>query len=215
MLGWPSEWKDVGAIATSIGVLYALYRDLFLTWRNRPILEVRCEPNPPDFYVIGRNLDRKLNVLLYVKNVGKGRANQVQVIAEGLWSRPHENGPFREAALLPMPLRWAFENEPFGTEKTLIANGIAPGTGQHCRIGVLTFLDQQARLSMNLAMRGDGVTVHVEPAHYQLKLRIAAANAEAVVRYLEFRVTGKWSQDDNELYATAITDVWLRKELRT
>jgi hypothetical protein len=44
----------------------------------------------------------------------------------------------------------------------------------------------------------------VKPGTYQLELRIAAANARPVIKQLEFTCTGKWFDDETDMFREGI-----------
>ena len=80
-----AQW--VGAVATTAAVLYALYRDAFAVWFNRPRLTARIAQEPPDCLLspvtisdTGSEIAKSYWLRLWVQNVGRGNpAEQVQV----------------------------------------------------------------------------------------------------------------------------------------
>ena len=110
---------QVMAIATSLAVAVALFKDEVLRWYRRPELSVRLEAKPPDCLLIPRAVvyDRNTGTVLWsggmywirlwVENVGIGRAKQVQVFAARLLRRGANNRLAPVAEFEPMNLRWS------------------------------------------------------------------------------------------------------------
>jgi hypothetical protein len=107
------RWAPLlGALATFLAVLVALFREsIFLRWR-RPKPSVAIKPEPPDSHKTEMRFEDGTTVpcymfRLWVANSGKTAAERVQVFARQLLRR-HANGDFRsETRFLPMNLLWS------------------------------------------------------------------------------------------------------------
>ena len=82
-------------LATTAAVLYALYRDNIARYYNRPVLRARIAQGPPDCllspislkYGAERWEGKAYWLRLWIQNVGRDRAEQVQVFVSKLYQR--------------------------------------------------------------------------------------------------------------------------------
>jgi hypothetical protein len=150
---------------------------------------------------------------IWVENVGKTRAERVQVYASKLLRRSAD-GLFKEVeAFLPMNLRWSHGQQASGGPE-IFAEGISPGMGKHCDFGHV--LDPQFRkavghnlpgvatdqtiLVLDLEVPPATLSHLVPPGEYRLELRVAAANCAPVTKAIELTITGKWFEDQNQMF---------------
>lgn len=221
--GTVAQWA--GATATLLAVLVALFKDEFLRWRRKPELRVSIALASPDCHKTTLNYRvtdsyRAADcyyLRIWVKNVGKTRAEQVQVFAEKLVKR-HADGSFKKVeSFLPMNLRWAHGQQgKDGPE--IFAEGISPEMGKHCDLGHIVDPKHRKNVGYDLPALGDNDTVlaldlevkpntmsHlIPPGVYQLELRVAAANCSPVNHNLEITVTGKWFSEQNQMFADGL-----------
>jgi hypothetical protein len=133
-----AQW--VGAIATSIAVVIALFKDEWLRYRRQPRLSLRIEPKQPDCQFIPITVRGPLGQLLWhgdsywirlwIKNEGRGRAEQVQVFVSRLYKEDanHEFAPVQN--FIPMNLRWSHSRDQNNPE--IFAPGVSQNFGKHC-----------------------------------------------------------------------------------
>lgn len=227
-LGNLAQW--VGAAATLLAVLVALFKTEIVSWWRRPILDVSVHLEPPYCHSTTLHYQVQRTALtfvqaqcyyfrLWVANRGKTRAERVQVFAAKLY-RKIADGSFKEDRhFLPMNLRWAHghSREPGGGPE-IYAEGISPQMGKHCDLGHIADPQNRAELSEDL----DGVSkastifaldLEVNPntksnllafGTYRLELQVAAANSAPVQRVVEITVTGQWFADERKMFQDGV-----------
>jgi len=182
----PQNIQDIGAVATVAAVVIALFRDTFIARWNRAKLDMRFSNKPPDYAPDPSDPHRAFIARLFVLNTGRSRVEKVQVVAEAA-SRMDESGEFALVPMFfPMPLRWSFEYLAGSEDRALIADGIPRGAGQHCDLGILNQYAGDTRFLLATEVRR--VDFEMRPGSYRLHLRIAASNADAIVRTIQFTV---------------------------
>ena len=200
--GTVAQW--VGATTTLLAVLVALFKDEFLRWRRKPELRVSIALASPDCHKTTLNYVVQKTALtcraadcyylrIWVENVGKTRAERIQVFAAKLLKR-HADGSFKEVKdFLPMNLLWTHGQEgKSGPE--IFAEGISPQMGKHCDLGHIvdpkyrkdvgydlpTVAPDDTVLALDLEVKPNTLSHLVPPGVYRLELRVAAANCSPV-----------------------------------
>jgi hypothetical protein len=221
-----AQWVAAGA--TFLAVLVALFKTEITHWWRRPKLSARIKLSPPDCsktqldYVaqktaltVGRADCYYLRI--WIENLGKTRAEQVQVYASKLWKRAADGSFSLVDNFLPMNLKWAHgPPPPKGPE--IFAEGISPRMGKHCDLahvvdpkhranvghdleGVPT---DQTILALNLEVAPNTLTHLIAPGKYRLKLRIAGGNCSPITKTLELALTGKWYADQARMFTDGL-----------
>ena len=206
----------LGAGATFLAVLVALFREsVFLRWR-RPKLSVAIKPEPPDSHKTKFRFSDGTTVWCYVfrlwiANNGKTTAERVQVFASRLLRRCAD-GKFRsEARFLPMNLLWSHG-------AGVILEGIAREMGHHCDLGYVfppdspnPNIDRPARLppgktclQLETEVRPFTGSSHLEPGSYRLELRVAGSNARPVDVVIEISLDGVWHDNEGDMLSRGI-----------
>jgi hypothetical protein len=222
-LGSLAQW--VAAAATFFAVLVALFKDEFLRWWRKPKLRVSMALAPPDcqkttlsLFAPGRHIAAECYYLrLWVQNIGKTRAERVQVFAASL-SRQNADGSFKDVtSFLPMNLRWAHGHQgPDGPE--IFAEGISPEMGKHCDLGHVvdpkdrtefgedlpTLALDETVLALDLEMQPATLSHLVPPGVYRLVLMVAAGNCPPVTHTLQLTITGKWFSDQERMFSEGL-----------
>jgi hypothetical protein len=213
-------------MATFSAVLVALFKDQFFRWLNRPVLKASLHPRPPDcakaLITVQNQAAQVLArvdcyyLRLWVENIGKGRAEQVQVYAANLFRRDEADGTFRRVdTFLPMNLLWAHSrpNQP-----EVFAQGISALMGRHCDLG---YVVRPAQSEAFGAVHVDAVLgqcifildVEAPPGtgnhlltrgSYRLELRVAAANAPRTTCFVRINLTGPWFDDEQKMFTQGI-----------
>jgi hypothetical protein len=212
-----AQW--FGAVGTILAVIVALFKDPLLAWRRKPRLVATCTkhipwtvrtivivqgPNPQGVGLLSWS-GNCYWVRVKVENIGRTRAEKVQVGAQRLAKLGADNNFVDVPTLLPLNLKWS-NSPPSGASPIL--DGISPKMSAFC--DVVSLCDPAnplqrlpAGASSNttigqLQLEVDLLTdVHLlAPGTYRLSLRIAAANAEPIDKIFEFTHTGGWTQDD-------------------
>jgi len=216
-IGTIAQWAGAGA--TSAAVLVALFKeDLIRLWRS-PELRATVQLRAPDCTATPIHLQMGDHIAtfecyyfrLWIENLGRERAEAVQVYAAKLLKR-HADGVFRAVEdFLPMNLRWAHSNP---TTPTIFAD-INPKMGRHCDLGRI--VDPNSPLDKRTGVPAGRTVFHldmeVEPATgshllspdvYQLQLRIAGRNALPIEKQIEITLPGGWFPDQAKMFADGI-----------
>lgn len=124
MLSPQEVWVALTAIGTIGVVAYAVYREEYLTFRRRPVLEIDLfEPTSPHIVEIPEiNLETKAKstgyyVTLKLTNSGKSIAEKVQVLITAKGQDFYEDGWKTQDNWFPVSVRWTLD------EWTQIAEG--------------------------------------------------------------------------------------------
>ena len=221
-IGTLAQWA--AATATFLAVLVALFKDEILRWRRKPDLTIAAGLVPPHCHKTTMTYTDRASAQMFrqvacyylriwVENVGKTRAERVQVYVSKLLRRSAD-GSFKEVeAFLPMNLRWSHGQQVSGPPE-VFAEGISPGMGKHCDFGHV--LDPKSRkdvghdlpgvaadqtiLVLDLEVPPATLSHLVPPGVYRLELRVAAANCAPVTKAIELTITGKWFEDQNQMF---------------
>ena len=224
-LGTVGQW--FAGLVTLSAVLVALFKDDYVRWRDRPILKATVRPGAPDcapavVYTSYQNTLARADsyyVRLWVENLGKGRAEDVQVYVANLYwldKAAGGTGSYRRVErFLPMNLSWA-HSQP--NQRDIFAKGIASKMGRHCDVGhVVKPQDGEpfglphadavlGACSLMLDLEAPPATGnHILPAGtYRLELWVAASNAERIAKFLQIKVDGRWFDDASEMFTKGL-----------
>lgn len=219
----------VSAIATSLAVIVALFKEEIRSWWHSPrlIAILRLEPpdchkteialtNPGSGQVLAKGDCYYFRV--WVENKGRQRAERVQVFVAKLLKK-HADGKFYEDKhFLPMNLRWAHSPDPSRPE--VFTDGISPQMGKHCDLGHIVEPQLRTKIpftqslptvpanktifELDLEVQPNTLSHLLEPGTYRLNLRIAATNARPVDKWLQISVTGDWFPDQAKMLSQGI-----------
>ena len=133
-----AQW--FGAVATSLAVIVALFKDPIREWWRKPRLIATCENSPPwtartPLFVNDPRTGNPLWtgdsywVRVKVENKGRSRAEKIEVSAAKLYYRPSVDGNYSEDSRqhFPLNLKWSHIGAP-------IRDGISPGMSALCDI---------------------------------------------------------------------------------
>ena len=210
-----AQW--FGAVATSLAVIVALFKDSIREWWRKPELVATCENSPP--WTVRTPLfvnDPRTGTLLWtgdsywvrvkVENKGRTRAEKIQVNASKLYYKPAVDGDFSEDLRhhFPISLKWSHIGVP-------ILDGISPDMSAFCDIIALSdpanpYWSKPANTPSNTTVGHLQLEVELPPEFHSLRpgswkliLRIGAANAKPIEETLLFSHTGEWRQDDLDM----------------
>lgn len=189
------------AIGTIGAVLFAIYKDLFKSWRNRPIL--KCELENPPIYSIKDKFKPIEYCRLEIRNTGKSSLKTVEVMISDL--KKKEGDQFvKVESFSPDNLIWIFLGKehhiPWGTEKIytytedeIYCPYISPDTRQLCTLGNIT--DQYDQniyniiFELNVRFKSKNKYYLLQEGIYQTEITIGAENAEAIKKYYEITIS--------------------------
>jgi hypothetical protein len=204
-----AQW--VGAGMTLAAVTVALFKEDILRLLRHPELEVRLEPRYPDCVKTAFAHDTwkgsRYWLRLWVANVGKVRAEKVEVYVAG--ASVEEGGSFVPLPqFTPMNLRWSYSpyNSPL-----IYVDGISPQMGRYCDFGAisepthphLVSLPDPTRLGLQTEV-GRPTAEWLPRGKYRFDLLIAASNCEPVKRVVELHLTGRWSEDETDMFTNCV-----------
>jgi hypothetical protein len=210
-----AQW--FGAVATSLAVIVALFRDFIWESLRKPKLIATCENSPPcvirtplferdpttgNFLWTGDSYWIRVNVT----NEGRTQAEKVQVSLSKLYYRPGVDGDFSEVLNhhFPLNLKWTHIHIP-------ILGGISPDMTALCDIIALCdpadpYWPKPANTPPNTTVGRLQLEVDLPPEFHSLRpgswkliLRIGAANAKPIEKTLLFSHTGEWRQKDDDM----------------
>jgi hypothetical protein len=194
-------WATVAVAIGTIGaVLYALFRDLFVTPRRRPKLELRFDRTGNDQVILGtaRGVDAAYVRLRVANEQGKDTADDVVVMVTEL-RRPADSDPtMAEATPVGLPLTWSGSNPP------LTVASVHPGSERHVD---LLHADSPGRdeidierkpsgtspLQLDLTPKPAGGQDVLESGVYEISVEVRARNADAIRYAISVDWDGKWS----------------------
>jgi hypothetical protein len=218
-LGSEAEWA--GAIATFIVALVALFKDSFNAWLNRPRLEWEMAMKVPfgkkialPIPVVTQLRAARLTADVYVfrfliRNVGRRKAEQVQVFAKTL-SRRVAGGRYVPIDFLSTNLVWSHlrngHSEVFAE--------ISPETGRQCDLGFIvtpkaapafgTHLEESGERA-TLAIRLESGNATIGPGTYRLEVILAAANCRPIRGFFDIVLTGEWFDSENQMFTDCVS----------
>lgn len=155
------------AIGTLGAVGYALFRDLIVTPRRRPSLELAFDREGHDQLVHSGAAHVRMRV---VNRPGKDTADEVVVVMTTLRrvSEPEETRP------IGLPLTWS------GSSPPLTMSSVHPGSERHVD---LPRCDRRSGLQLDLSPKPPTGADVLEPGSYELSVEVRARNADAI-RYV-------------------------------
>jgi hypothetical protein len=229
--GSGAEWA--GAAATLLAVLVALFQTPVRRWFNRPRLKVSVNLRRPDCEKtsIYRDIDPKVRKLLgdvpvnnfdhslpvyylriWVANVGRGRAENVEVYAARLFKQTKSDSFQQVDDFLPMNLTWA-HGRPVGP---VVLEGISRDMGHHCDLGWIADPEKSSgsggtagerkKTSLVLTVEAPPNTgTHIlSPGTYRLELLVAGSNAARIAQVIQIRLTGEWFDTEAQMFVDGL-----------
>jgi hypothetical protein len=154
-------------------VVYALFRDLFVTPRRRPKLELRFVRTGNDQVIVAMSggSDAARVRLRVVNRPGKDTADDVVVMVTEL-RRMSDSAETRPVGL---PLTWSGSNPP------LTVASVHPGSERHVDLLHLDVpTEDNARLQLDLTPKPAGTHDLLEPGMYEISVELRARNADAI-----------------------------------
>jgi hypothetical protein len=175
-------WATVAVAIGTIGaVIYALFRDLVVTPRRRPKLELRFDRGGNDQVVVGTEEGSEAaHVRLRVANRG-GRDTADDVVVMVTERRRVEDSETRPIGL---PLAWS------GSRPSLTVASVHPGSERH--IDLLHFWEA-VPVQLDLAPKPTGGQGVLEAGAYEISVEVRARNADAIRYAIPVTWDGKWS----------------------
>jgi hypothetical protein len=212
---WGNLAQWASAILTFFAICFALFKEEVLRLIRHPELSVRLEARFPDCVKSEVNhkgeIFSRYFVLLWIKNEGNVRAENVEVFLSRAWTNKG-NGFEEVAQFRPMNLRWSFLD---WKNPVIHAVGISPDMGRHCDLGAITDPNhpdlkslpeesEKTRLCLQTEFLGP-TTGWWLPGKYRFRLLVAASNRKPAAYFVEIHLTGLWFEDQAEMFKNGFT----------
>jgi hypothetical protein len=181
-------WATVAVAIGTIGaVAYALFRDLVVSPRRRPKLELRFDRAGNDQVIVGTagGSDAAYVRLRVANRKGKDTADDVVVMVTEVQPADSE-----DARPIHLPLTWS------GTNPPLTVSALHPGSARHIDVLHVELSgddEAEAPLQLDLNPKPAGGQEILEPGAYQISIEIRARNADALRYVIPIAWDGKWS----------------------
>ena len=175
-------WATVAVAIGTIGaVAYALFRDLVVTPRRRPKLELRFDRSGNDQIIVETEEGSEAAyVRLRVANRG-GRDTADDVVVMVTELRQLEDSETRPIGL---PLAWS------GSRPPLTVASVHPGSERH--VDLLHF-SEAAPVQLDLTPKPTGSRGVLEAGEYEISVEVRARNADAICYVIPVSWDGEWS----------------------
>jgi hypothetical protein len=194
-------WATVAVAIGTIGaVLYALFRDLVITPRRRPKLELRFDRSGNDQVIVGTagGFEAAYVRLRVANRQGRDTADDVVVMVTEFRRLADSAMPTAETKPVGLPLTW------WGSTPPLAVASVHPGSERHVD---LLHVDWPARDEIEIARQWSGsvplrLDLASKPADdrgtlasgtYEVAVEVRARNADAIRYVIPVSWDGKWS----------------------
>lgn len=194
-------WATVAvAIGTVGAVAYALFRDLFVTARRRPRLDLRFDATGNDQVVVGTTggLDAAYVRLRVANGPGKDTADDVVVMVTEIRRLKDSEMIVAEASPMGLPLTWS------GSSPPLTVASVHPGSERHIdllhvnwpardELEIARTWSETVPVQLDLTPQPAGGQHVLTPGVYEIAVEIRARNADASRYAIPVTWDGKWS----------------------
>jgi hypothetical protein len=194
-------WATVAVAVGTIGaVVYALFRDLFVTPRRRPNLDLRFDRTGNDQVVVGTagGFDAAYVRLRVANGKRKDTADDVVVMVTEVRRLEDSATTIAETKPIGLPLTWSGSNPP------LAVSSVHPGSERHID---LLHVDLPARdepeigrkwsdavpLQLDLSPKPGGGRDLLDAGAYEISVEVRARNADAIGYSIPVFWDGGWS----------------------
>jgi hypothetical protein len=196
-------WATVAVAIGTIGaVAYALFRDVVVTPRRRPKLDLLFDPAGNDQVIVGteRGFDAACVRLRVANRPGKDTADDVVVMVTDFRRLP-DSETTDETRPIGLPLTWS------GSSPPLTVASVHPGSHRHidllhvdCPAGDENDLARQwsgtVAAQLDLTPKPAGGRDALDSGSYEISVEVRARNADAVRYAVPVHWDGDWSGKD-------------------
>jgi hypothetical protein len=210
--GNAAQWA--GAILTACAIFFALFKEEILRWFWPPKLVAEIKPEHPYCYKAPAHekvpglpewWGSRYWIRIMIKNVGKRRANNVEVFLASAIDE-QTNKPVRR--FQPMNLQWSYIAK-------IYAEGLSPEMSRLCDLAAVSdpsnpsfnqgrpseLLNDKEKTCLCLCLEaGAPRTDWLPPGQYQFVIRLAASNCEPTDWKLRLHLTGQWTEDEKVMF---------------
>lgn len=213
----------VGALATLVLAVVAVFQDRIRAWMTRPRLSLEARVVPPDCHKTtwnyttvtlnwdGRAVEVRKQAPCYyfrlrVLNKGNAEAREVEVYASALERKREDRKYAPVERFTPMNLMWAHFRSPFlpvlcpkMPKMCDLAHVIHPQHRKELGHDLSAVTDAQAILAFDLQVEPNMRGHLVEPGTYRLSLVVGAANVAPRECTLEIEFPGTWIDEEADM----------------
>lgn len=168
-------WATVAVAIGTIGaVVYALFRDVVVTPRRRPKLELLFDGSGSDQVVVATGGGDVGQVRLRVANgAGKDTADDVVVLVTEV-RRLNETTGVAEVTPILLPLTWSGSNPP------LTVASVHPGSQRHVDLLHVEVPTRDTTLRLDVTPKPAGEQDRLAAGTFEISVEVRARNADAV-----------------------------------
>jgi hypothetical protein len=216
-----AQW--IGAVATSLAVVVALFKDAIVGCLLRPKLTIRIKPTYPDCVKMPVSFSRVGSpqwtgeaywLRLWVENTGHRRAEKVQVFLSSVRRKQRAGGSFEPVErFIPMNLRWS--NTDF-FKPEIYADGISPKMGKYCDLACISdptnpmlqplpdVVAGQATLDLWVEVFPSDQGNRLSPNEYELEIKTAGSNCPPMTHHISLNLKGQWFADEKKMFSDGV-----------
>lgn len=205
----------IGAIATSVIAIIALFHDVIKEYINIPKLRFEIEYSPPHCHrVITEGGNFVYYFALKMWNDGKNKAENVEVTLNDVFKKVGDKWE-RISGFNPDNLLWRLTGDPY-------LPFLNPGTPKQCNIGYiidpkirtdsklshLMKYENNPNLNVNpdetifhiqVSMQSTNLTYLIAPGTYKFRLSASCSNGKTAYQEYKIKITGKWFEDEERM----------------
>jgi hypothetical protein len=216
--GTIADWSV--ALATFLLAAVAIFQETIRGWWYHPVFRVSSKTEPPDCVAVPiTDSDETITsdsiyLRLWVENVGKATAKNVEVYANELRRKRLDDTWERVDTFPRMNLNWA-------NIGAIYFPRIVPGMGKHCDVGHIAdprrrfrlredsprlhLTVYQTSLAFDLMAPPKNWTHIVGPGEYELDVLVAAENAFPLKRTITINLRGNWDSDEAKMLRDGVS----------
>lgn len=224
--GDSSSWGLLASSLTALGTLLlaavAAFQDKIRAHFFQPEFEITVNVEPPDCHKTELNDPRTgqhyadcYYFRARVKNIGKYKADLVEVYGYDLTKRAVDKTFRHVKTFLPMNFRWSHIGTPVFSsisremEKFLDIGHIVKPSDRSKIPGEddsrLRVSNTETLFSFDQEVKAFTLGYLIPPGYYRLKIKVGAANARILEKTIEIDHTGKWFDDEEKMLTEGIS----------
>jgi hypothetical protein len=206
--GW-NALVAIGTIALAVMTLLIAAVAVYQEPLRRRFLRARVRMTillePPDAHMIdgidprlGKFLAKLLYIRIRVTHVGGSAAENVEIMANGLWKRRSANEWEPVKTFLPLGLTWSHVR--------VSTMRVPAGIFRHCDLGFLSSLNPERKPTFRFdlivqpnAVAGGVLPNELDPGEYLFELVLVGDNVKRITKRWRFKFSGPWSDDETTM----------------
>jgi len=210
-----SDWVLIGStILLALAAFIAPY--LVEKWKfkyRKPKLNIEFKLAPPDCHLTQYNEGGEISSVYYfrfmVKNIGKSQAEACQVFLEKIFKENSAGEMIKDKNYTPVNLKWSGASNP-------IERNIYPDKEMYCDLGRIHHPNRNYQsVYKNISKKDQSLNKFffelaesrpysqwdcLIPSRYKIVVSVYSKNAEKVTRQFSLSWTGKWEDDELNMF---------------